>query len=698
MMLNAQSNNAPNPLLQTWNTPFGVPPFATIKTEHFLPAFDTAMAEHLKEVDAMASRVEKPGFENTIVALEQSGETLTRVNSVFSNLTGAETTEELQAVARQLAPLQAAHHDRILLNEALFRRIQTVWEQRSELRLTPEQQMLLEKTWKRFVRGGAKLAAPQKERLKAINSELASLSVRFGDNLLKEMNQFKLVVESRAELAGLPEQELQAASDTADKAGLFGKYVFTLHGPSLWPFLQYADNRDLRRQMFEAYISRGNRNDATDNKATLSRMASLRVERARMLGYKTWADYVLEENMAKTPEGVYELLNRLWSTAKNVAAIEAGDLQEAIRAEGQDFALEPWDWFYYAEKVRRARYALDESALRPYFQLERVRDGAFAVAQRLYGLSFIPLKDMPVYNPEVQVFEVKEADGAHLAILYLDFHPRSGKRSGAWASHFRSASIREGRSIRPVVANVCNFSRATKDTPALLTLDEVETLFHEFGHALHGMLSQVNYRSLNSTPRDFVELPSQIMENWAMEPEVLASYARHWKTGETLPAAMVERIRRAERFNQGFKTVEYLAASLLDMDWHTQSAPAETDVETFERVSLARMDIPKQIVPRYRSTYFQHIFSGGYSAGYYSYIWAEVLDSDAFDAFKERGLFDPATAQSFRKNILEKGQTEDPAVLYERFRGRPPRVGPLLVKRGLLPEGAREASKPQPVQ
>lgn len=695
MMLNAQSNNAANPLLQTWNTPFGVPPFPAIKTEHFLPAFDSAMSEHLKEVDAIAARTEKPGFENTIVALEQSGETLTRVNSVFSNLTGAETTDELQAVARQLAPLQSAHHDRILLNEALFKRIQTVWEQRSELRLTPEQQMLLEKTWKRFVRGGAKLAAAQKERLKVINSELASLSVRFGDNLLKEMNQFKLVVDSRRELAGLPEQELQAASDTADKAGLSGKYVFTLHGPSLWPFLQYADNRELRRRMFEAYISRGNRNDATDNKATLSRMASLRVERARMLGYKTWADYVLEENMAKTPEGVYELLNRLWSAAKNVAAVEARDLQEAIRAEGKDFALEPWDWFYYAEKVRRARFSLDESALRPYFQLERVRDGAFAVAQRLYGLSFSPLKDMPVYNSEVQVFEVKEADGSHLAILYLDFHPRSGKRSGAWASHFRSASIREGRNIRPVVANVCNFSRATKDTPALLTPDEVETLFHEFGHALHGMLSQVNYRSLNATPRDFVELPSQIMENWAMEPEVLASYARHWKTGETLPAAMVERIRRAERFNQGFKTVEYLAASLLDMDWHTQSAPAETDVETFERVSLARMAIPKQIVPRYRSTYFQHIFSGGYSAGYYSYIWAEVLDSDAFQAFKERGLYDQAIAQSFRKNILEKGQTEDPAVLYERFRGRPPRVEPLLIKRGLLPDSSRDSLKAQ---
>ncbi len=686
MMLNAQSENVPNPLLQPWKTPFGVPPFPTIKTEHFFPAFEIVMADHLKEIEAIATRTDSPTFENTIVALEHTGESLTRVNSVFSNLTGADTTEQLQAVARQLAPLQAAHHDRILLNEALFKRVRTVWEHRSEFELNPEQQMLLEKTWKRFIRGGAMLEPDQKERLKAINSEQASLSVRFGDNLLKEMNQFKLVVETPAELTGLPEQELQAASDAAEKNGLSGKYLFTLHGPSLWPFLQYADNRELRRRMFEAYISRGNRNDSTDNKATVSRMASLRVERARMLGYKTWADYVLEENMAKTPEGVYDLLNRLWTAAKNVAAVEAKDLQEAIHTDGKDFILEPWDWFYYAEKVRRTRYSLDESALRPYFQLERVRDGAFAVAQRLYGLTFAPLKDMPVYNSEVQVFEVKDADGSHLAVLYLDFHPRSGKRSGAWASHFRSASVREGKPIRPVVANVCNFSRPTKDTPALLTLDEVETLFHEFGHALHGMLSRVNYRSLNATPRDFVELPSQIMENWAMEPEVLRAYARHWKTGEPLPDKLIERIGRAERFNQGFKTVEYLAASLLDMDWHTLSAAAETDVETFERVSLARMAIPRQIVPRYRSTYFQHIFSGGYSAGYYSYIWAEVLDSDAFQAFKERGLFDPNTAQSFRKNILEKGQTEDPAVLYERFRGRPPRVEPLLIKRGLVPE------------
>ncbi len=692
MILNAQPSAAlPNPLLQEWNTPFGVPPFAAIQTEHFVPAFKSAMAGQLEEVESIARSAERPTFANTIEALELTGETLTRVNSVFSNLTGAETSEQLQAVARQMAPLQAAHHDGILLNQPLFGRIREVWEQRQRLTLNPEQQMLLEKTWKRFVRGGALLDAAQQERLKSINSELASLSVRFGDNLLKEMNDFKLVVESQAEIAGLPTQEIMAAADAAAKAGLPGKYVFTLHAPSLWPFMQYAENRGLRRQMFQAYISRGDRNDTTDNKQTASRTAALRAERAVLLGYKTWADYVLEENMAKTPEGVYELINRLWGPAKAVAAAEAESLQQAIRVEGGNFALEPWDWFYYAEKVRRSRYALDESALRPYFKLENVRDGAFAVATKLYGLTFKQIRDMPVYHPEVQVFEVKDGDGSHLAVLYLDFHPRSGKRSGAWASHFRSACVRNGQDVRPVVANVCNFSRPSGDAPALLTLDEVETLFHEFGHALHGMLSRVTFRSLNSTPRDFVELPSQIMENWAMEPQVLKSYARHWQTGEIIPEALIEKIQRAERFNQGFKTVEYLAASLLDLEWHTMGVAASVEVATLERIALARMAIPRQIVPRYRSTYFQHIFSGGYSAGYYSYIWAEVLDADAFQAFKERGLFDPATALSFRKNILEKGQTEDPAVLYERFRGRSPRVEPLLIRRGLMPADLERA-------
>lgn len=683
-MISSSAAENDNPLLQEWQTPFQVPPFSSIREAHFLPAFRSAMADQLAEVDAIAAAPAAPDFVNTIEQLERTGESLTRVNSVFSNLCSAETNDDLQALAKEVAPLLSAHYDTIYLNEQLFARVKAVWEKRAALQLTPEQATLLEKTWKRFVRGGAQLNPAQKERFRAINAELASLGVRFGDNLLKEMNGYKLVLEE-SDLAGLPEREIATAAETARKSGLTNRFVFTLHAPSLWPFLHYSEKRDLRREIFTAYIARGNHDNATDNKAIASRMASLRLEKASLLGYNTWADYVLEENMARTPERVYDLLNRLWTPAKRVAAAEAKSFQDLIRADGLDFDLQPWDWFYYAERVRRERYALDENALRPYFRLENVRDGAFSVAHKLYGLTFIPVKEIPVYHPEAQAFEVKDADGSHLALLYLDFHPRPGKRSGAWASHYRSSYHRDGKRVPPVVVNVCNFSRPSGNAPALLSLEEVETLFHEFGHALHGMLSRVQYRSLNSTPRDFVELPSQIMENWAMEPEVLKTYARHWQTGEIIPDALIEKIHKAEQFNQGFKTVEYLAASLLDLEWHTQVQPAEAPTQTLERLALARMSLPPQIVPRYRSTYFQHIFAGGYSAGYYSYIWAEVLDADAFEAFKQNGLFDQATARSFRQNILEKGQSEDPALLYQRFRGRMPEVEPLLKRRGLAP-------------
>lgn len=676
-----------NPLLKEWQTPFGVPPFAEIKEEHYLPAIKEGMARQRQEVAAITALSDAPTFANTIEALERSGRDLERANNVFSFLTGAETNDKLQALAKELAPLQSAHRDAILLDAALFKRIKAVWDARASLTLTPEQQMLLERTYKRFARGGALLDDAGKEKLRALNSELATLSVRFGDNLLKEMNAWRLVVDRREDLKGLPDNLVSAAAETARKAGLDGKWVFTLHGPSIWPFLQYCGNRELRKEIFTAYTMRGNHGDATDNKALASRMAALRAEKARLLGYQTWADFSLEENMARTPARVYDLLDQLWGPAKALAAREAKALQASIKAEGKDFQLKPWDWFYYAEKVRQAEYQLDESALRPYFKLENVRDGAFWVANKLYGITFTELKDMPVHHPEAKVFEAKDADGSHLAVFYVDFHPRAGKRSGAWCTRTRGTWVEDGKSVRPVVANVCNFSRPAGDQPALLTLDEVETLFHEFGHGLHGILSRVNYRSLGGTPTDFVELPSQIMENWAFEPEVLAHYAKHWQTGEVIPVALVEKIHKAEKFNQGFKTVEYLAASLLDMEWHTLAATAEPDAPTLETVALARMNIPKEIVPRYRSTYFQHIFAGGYSAGYYSYIWAEVLDADAFQAFKEKGLFDPATARSFRKNILEKGYSEEPMLLYERFRGRQPSVEPLLVKRGLKQGG-----------
>jgi peptidyl-dipeptidase Dcp len=679
----AETNSAMNPLLAEWNTPFGVPPFAEIKEEHFLPAIQEGMARQKQEIAAITASTEAPTFHNTVEALEFSGEALERASAVFGNLTSAETNEKLQALARELAPLQAAHRDSIVLDKALFQRIQACWDKRTNAGLAPDQMMLLERTYKRFIRGGAALEPAKQERLRAINTELASLSVSFGDNLLKEMNTYRLVVTKREDLAGLPESLIETAARTAEKDGKKGAWSFTLHAPTLWPFMQYAQNRSLREQIFKAYISRCGQGGATDNHSLAARTAALRCEKARLLGFTTWADFTLDENMAKTPAQVYELLNRLWTAAKSLAGREAEALQEAIKAEGKDYKLEPWDWFYYAEKVRQARYSLDEEALRPYFQLEKVRDGAFWVANRLYGVTFTELKGIPAYHEEVKAFEVKDADGSHLALFYMDYHPRPGKRSGAWASRFRSTYVRDGKSVRPVSINVCNFSRPTSNAPALLTLDEVETLFHELGHGLHSMLSRVRYRSLGATPTDFVELPSQIMENWAFETEVLERYARHWRTGEVIPPSLVDKIHRAKKFNQGFKTVEYLAASLLDLEWHTLPVTAEADPSALERIALARMGVPSQIVPRYRTTYFQHIFAGGYSSGYYSYIWADVLVADAYKLFEEKGIFDPATARSFRENILEKGYSEEPMVLYERFRGRPPAVEPLIERRGL---------------
>ena len=673
----------PNPFFSEWKTPFGVPPFDQIQTEHFLPAIEEGIAQHNREVQAIAKSTTPPTLANTVEALDASGRLLEKAGSVFSNLTSAETSDALQAIQKQVAPMMAGHRDDIRLDPALFLRVKAVWDARAALKLDPDQSKLLEDTWKDFVRGGALLPKEGQERLRAINAELAGLSVKFGDNLLRETNAYKLVIEKKEDLAGLSDRVVAGGAEAAKKAGLEGKWLFTLQAPSLWPFLQGADDRELRRQIFTAYVTRGDHRDETDNKATLARIAALRAERAQLLGYKTHADFVLDENMAKTPARVYDFLGRLWTPAKAVAAREAADLQEAIQVDGKAFSLESWDWSYYAEKVRKARFDIDEQALRPYFALDRVREGAFWVANRLYGITFTERPDLPVYSPEVKAFEVKDADGSHLAVFYVDYHPRPGKRGGAWSSRYRGTWVEKGVSIRPVVVNVCNFSRPAGDAPALLSIEEVETLFHELGHGLNSILSKVRYRGLASPPRDFVELPSQIMENWATEPEVLQHYAKHWKTGEVIPAALVEKIKKSRQFNQGFQTVEYLAASLLDMDWHTLAETKEKDAAAFEKASLERIGMPPQIVPRYRSPYFQHIFAGGYSAGYYSYIWAEVLDADAFQVFVEKGLFDPATARSFRANVLERGGSEDAMTLYVRFRGQEPSVEPLLAKRGL---------------
>jgi peptidyl-dipeptidase Dcp len=673
-----------NPLLAEWKTPFGVPPFDVIQPAHFLPAFAEAIEQHQREIAAIDADPAAPSFANTIEALEDSGVLLGRVAAVFNNLTSAETNEALQAIFKEIAPRLAAHRDDVLLDPALFQRVQAVWESRASVRLAPDQAKLLEDRWKDFARGGARLDAADQTRLRAINAELASLGVRFGENLLKETNRFQLVIDQPTDLVGLPERVVAGAAEAARRAGIPGQWLFTLHAPSYGPFMEYAENRALRRRMFEAYTSKADRGGDTDNKAIASRTAALRAARARLLGYPSHAAFVLDENMARTPERAAELLDRVWGPAKDVAAREAEMLREAARSGPAIDRLEPWDWAYYAEQVRRRKYDVDESTVRPYFPLERVREGAFAVAQRLYGLTFTPLHDIPVYHPEVRAFEVKDADGSHLAVYYVDYYPRPGKRSGAWSNRYRDTWNRPGAPVRPIVSNVCNFSRPAGDAPALLSLDETETLFHEFGHALHSMLSQVRYRSLNSTPRDFVEMPSQIMENWATEPEVLRTYARHWKTGQVIPDSLMERIKNARRFNQGFATVEYAAASLLDLRWHSLTDALEPDAASFERETLAAIGMPREITPRYRTPYFQHVFSGGYSAAYYSYLWSEVLDADAFQAFKERGIFDPATARAFRKEILEKGGSEDVMTLYRRFRGREPAVEPLLERRGLL--------------
>jgi peptidyl-dipeptidase Dcp len=676
----------PNPLLAPWDGPFGIPPFARIRDEHFGPALRQAMAAVRGEVERIASQAAPATFENTLEPLDAAGEPLERVQSVFQNRVGSDSTPALQAVNREVAPLLAAHRDAIDMDPRLLARVRAV--RAAAAGLAPEQRMLVERTWKRMVRAGADLAPRDQARLRAVNGELASLGVKYFDNVLAETNAYRLVLERPSQLDGLPPWLRAAAAEEAGRAGLPGKWLFTLRAPSLWPFLEHARDRELRRQMFQAYTGRCDRGGPTDNKAVASRMAALRAEKARLLGFATWADYVLDDQMAGNPGQVYALLDRLWGPAKAAAAREAEELTRALRADGEATPLLPHDWFLYAERLRKERYDLDQEALRPYFALERVREGAFEVARRLYGITFTARPDLPVPNAEARAWEVKEADGSHLAIFFTDDHPRPGKRSGAWASGFRGQWSRGGREVRPLVANTCNFTRPSGGAPALLSLEEVRTLFHELGHGLHAMLARKSFAALSRTPRDFVELPSQVMENWALEPAVLRGYARHWRTGEPIPERLVERIGAADRWNEGFRSVEYLAASLLDLDWHTLASPAEPDAATLERISLARMGMPEAIVPRYRSTYFQHAFGpgDGYSAGYYSYRWAAVLDADAFALFQEKGLFDPATAGAFRA-LLARGGSVDPMELFVAFRGRRPSVEPLLRRLGF--EAAR---------
>jgi peptidyl-dipeptidase Dcp len=673
-----------NPFIEDWNTPFGVPPFDRIEEAHYMPAFEEGMKQHKAEIDIIANNSEPPSFENTIEALDRSGVFLTKVNYVFQNMAGALTNEKIQQIEQEVAPLLAKHDDDINLNEGLFRRTKSVYEQKDGLDLTPEQSMLLEKTYKGFVRGGANLSEEKKARFREINEELSVLSVKFAKNVLDETNAFAMVLEEE-NLAGLPPSVISAAAEAAEEKGHQGKWVITLHKPSFIPFLQYSEKRELREKVFQAFANIGNNGNEYDNKAHASRIAALRVERAQLLGYDTHADFILEEYMAKKPENVTNLLLQVWEPALAKAKREAQEFQAKIAKEGKDFRLQPWDWWYYAEKVKMAKYDLDDSALRPYFKLENVRQGAFDVATKLYGITFYYLEDMPIYHEDVRVIEVKDADGSHVGILYVDYFPRASKQGGAWMSPFRKQHKEDSENIPPVIVNVGNFTKPTADKPALISFDDALTLFHEFGHALHGLLSDCTYETLSGTDvaTDFVELPSQIMENWASDPVVIKTYARHYETGEPIPDELIAKIKKAGTFNQGFANVEYLASCFLDMDWHTLKNAEEKDCAAFEKASMEKIGLIPEIIPRWRSTYFGHIFASGYSAGYYSYLWSEVLDADAFQAFKETSLFDQKTATAFRKNILEKGGTEDPMTLYLRFRGSEPKIEPFLKREGL---------------
>ena len=677
---------ATNPFDGVYETPFQTPPFSKINIDSYMPAFLEGMKEQKEEIDAIIKNTETPTFDNTIAALDYSGAKLNKVSSVFYNLTSAETNDEMNKLAAELSPLLSKHNDDISLNEKLFEKVKYVYDNKESMNLNSDQLRLLEKKYKGFVRSGVNLHGEAKDRMREINKELSKLSLKFGENILAETNKFKLFISDKKDLSGLPNSVIEAAATAAKADGKEGQWLFTIHKPSLLPFLMYADNRDLREKMFKAYITKGDHNDELDNKEILVKIANLRIEKANLLGFDTWANYILDVNMAKNPENVYGLLNELMEPALKKAKYEASELQKIINKEGGKFELKPWDWWYYAEKLKKQKYAFDEEELRPYFKLENVRAGAFAVATKLYGITFTQRNDIETYHDDVTVWEVKEADGKHIGILYLDYFPRPGKRGGAWMNSYRKQMVdANGKFITPIITNVCSFTKPTADKPSLLSIDEVETLFHEFGHALHGLLSKGVYPSLTGTSvaRDFVELPSQIMENWAFEPEVLKMYAKHYKTGEVIPDELITKLDNSGKFNQGFATVEYLSAALLDMDWHTLKEPNTKSANEFENASMKKMNMIPEIVVRYRSTYFNHIFSGGYSAGYYAYVWAEILDADAFEAFKENGIFDKETATKFRKNILEKGGSEDEMTLYKRFRGQDPSAKALKERKGL---------------
>ena len=675
-----------NPFLEEYTTEYQIPPFDKIKAEHYIPAFEKGIEEARAEIKAIVNNPEEPTFDNTILALDNSGKLLGKVSYVFGALSECLNDSAMEKIAEVAYPMLSAYSDEVSMNDSLFIRVKALYDKKDSLGLNTAQLRLLEKNYKSFVRNGALLSPEQKDSLKEINQQLATLNLNFSTNILKETNKWELVVDNEADLSGLPASSIAVAAEEAEARGMKGKWVFTLHAPSRLPLLTYADKRELREKMYKGYTSLASNDNEFNNDANINAILKLRTQKARLLGFNSFADYQLDNVMAKTVAAAEDLLMKIWKPAIAKVKEEVADMQAYANKHGEKITIEPWDYYYYAEKVKKEKYNFSEDDVRPYFHVDSVRKGIFTLANKLYGITFTEMPDAPKYHPDVKVYDVKDAQDNHVAVFMTDYFPRDSKRQGAWMSEFKGESNVNGVSERPIIYNVGNFTKPTAETPSLLTIDEVETMFHEFGHGLHGMLTTATYSGQSGTnvDRDFVELPSQINEHWAFEPELLKEYAHHYVTGEVIPDALVQKLVETGKFNQGFATTELAGAALLDIAWHKMALDKDVDVMAFEKSVADNLKMPREVQFRYRSPYFKHIFgSDQYASGYYTYLWAEVLDADGYELFKERGIFDPATAKSYLENILQPGDSEDPMTLFIRFRGQAPTVDALLENRGL---------------